>query len=29
MDDFDELFEFLADLRNDEAATVERVKREV
>jgi type IV secretory pathway ATPase VirB11/archaellum biosynthesis ATPase len=29
MSDFDELFEFLADLRNDEAATVERVKREV
>ncbi len=28
MDDFQELFAFLADLRNDEAATVERVKRE-
>jgi hypothetical protein len=28
MDDFQELFAFLADLRNDEAATVERAKRE-
>ena len=27
MDDFEDLFGFLADLRNDEAATVERIRR--